>query len=158
MVLWRPTRTNSKKRCLFHHRELECKRRKSRYTWSNSKFGLGVHNEAGQRLTEFCQENSLVIATPSPGGSDSKESACNVRDLGSIPGLEGSPGGKHGNPVWYSCLENPHGQRRLAGYSTWGPKESDTNERLSIAQLFIQFYQKITAILLYCKHSTQYPG
>ena len=29
------------------------------------KFGLGVQNEAGQRLTEFCQENSLVIATPS---------------------------------------------------------------------------------------------
>ena len=87
-----------------------------------------MQNEAGQRLTEFCQENTLVIATPSPGGSDSKESACNARDLGSIPGLEGSPGGEHGNPVWYSCLENPHRQRRLAGYSAWGPKESDTTE------------------------------
>ena len=31
-------------------------------TWSTSKFGLGVQNEAGQRLTEFCQENTLVIA------------------------------------------------------------------------------------------------
>ena len=71
------------------------------------KFGLGVWNESGQRLTEFCQENTLVIATPSPGGSNGKESACNARDLGSIPGLEGSPGGEHGNPVWYSCLENP---------------------------------------------------
>ena len=40
---------------------LECKSRKSRDTWSKfSKFGLGVQNEAGQRLTEFCQENALV--------------------------------------------------------------------------------------------------
>ena len=36
--------------------------RKSRNTWSNSKFGLGVQNEAGQRLLKFCQKNALVIA------------------------------------------------------------------------------------------------
>ena len=48
--------------CPFHHRVLECKSRKSRDTWSKfSKFGLGVQNEAGQRLKEFCQENALVI-------------------------------------------------------------------------------------------------
>ena len=41
------------KRCLFHHRRLEYKSRMSRDTRSNSKFGLGVQNEAGQRLTEF---------------------------------------------------------------------------------------------------------
>ena len=34
----------------------------------------------------------------------------------------------------YSCLENPHGQRSLAGYSPWGRKESDTTEQLSTAQ------------------------
>ena len=51
-----------KKRCPFHHRGLECKGRKSRDTWSNRQFGLGVQNKAGQRLTEFCQENTLVIA------------------------------------------------------------------------------------------------
>ena len=44
---------------------------------------------------------------PSPGGSDSKESSCNAGDLGSIPGLGSSPGGGHGNPLQYSCLENP---------------------------------------------------
>ena len=33
--------------------------------------------------------------------------------------------GGHGNPLQYSCLENPHGQRSLAGYSSWGCKESD---------------------------------
>jgi len=42
-----------------------------------------------------------------PGGSDGKESACNVGNLGSIFGLGRSPGGRHGNPLQYSCLENP---------------------------------------------------
>ena len=43
-----------------------------------------------------------------PGGSDDKESAsCNAEDLGSIPGLGRSPGEGHGNPLQYSCLENP---------------------------------------------------
>ena len=54
-----------------------------------------------------------------PGGSDGEESACNVGDLASIPGLGRSPGGEHGNTLQYSCLENSHGQRSLAGYSPW---------------------------------------
>ena len=45
-------------------------------------------------------------------------SAGDVRDLGLIPGLQRSPGGGHGDPFQYSCLENPHGQRSLAGYSS----------------------------------------
>ena len=63
-----------------------------------------------------------------PGGSDSQESACNAGDLGLIPGLGRSPGGGHGNPFQYSCLENPDGQRSLAGYGPWGLKESDMTE------------------------------
>ena len=63
-----------------------------------------------------------------PGGSDGKESACNAGDLASIPGLGRSPGGGNGNPLHYSGLENPHGQRSLAGYSPGGCKESDTTE------------------------------
>ena len=39
--------------------------------------------------------------------SDGKESACNVRDLGLIPGLERSSGEGNGEPLQYSCLENP---------------------------------------------------
>ena len=55
------------------------------------------------------------------GGSDGKESACSVGDLGSIPGLERFPPGEgNGYPLQYSCLENSHGQRNLAGYSPWG--------------------------------------
>ena len=60
-----------------------------------------------------------------PGGS---ESTCNVEGLGSIPGLGRSPGGGHANPLQYSCLENLHGQRNLAGYSPWDRKESNTTE------------------------------
>ena len=41
-----------------------------------------------------------------PGCSDSKESACNMGDMGLIPGLERSPRRGHGNPLQYSCLEN----------------------------------------------------
>ena len=41
-----------------------------------------------------------------PGGSDGKESACNVRDPGLIPGLGRSPGEGNGSPLQYSCLEN----------------------------------------------------
>ena len=38
---------------------------------------------------------------------------------------------KNGNPLQYPCLENPHGQRSLVGYSSWGHRESDMTERLS---------------------------
>ena len=58
---------------------------------------------------------------------------CHYGDLGSIPGLGRSPGGGHGSLLQYSCLENPHGQRSLVGYSPWGCKESDMTEQLSTA-------------------------
>ena len=45
-----------------------------------------------------------------------------------IPGLGRSPWGGHGNALQYICLENPHGQRRLAGYSPWNHKQLDTTE------------------------------
>ena len=54
------------------------------------------------------------------GGSGGKEPTCNVGDLGSTPGLWRSPGEGHGNPLQYSCLENPPGQSSLVGYSPWG--------------------------------------
>ena len=68
-----------------------------------------------------------------PGSSAEKESSCNSEDLGSIPGSGRSPGGEHGNPLQYSCLENPHGQRSLVGYSPQGCTESDMTEQLSRA-------------------------
>ena len=64
-----------------------------------------------------------------PGWLSGKESACNAgneRDAGSIPGSGRSPGGGHGNPFQYSCMENPHGQRSLVDHSPKGLKESHT--------------------------------
>ena len=77
----------------------------------------------------------------------SKASACNVGDLGSIPGLGRPPGGGHGNPLQYSCLENPHGQRSLEGYSPWGRKESDMTERLSTHPDIIKVRASRVAVL-----------
>ena len=59
---FRPSRTNTKKRCPFHYRGLEGKSRKSRDTWNNRQICLGLENKAGQRLIEFRQENALLKA------------------------------------------------------------------------------------------------
>jgi len=75
-----------------------------------------------------------VEASCFPGSSAGKESACSAGDLCSTPGLGRSSGEGHGNPLQYTCLENPHGQRSMAGYHLWGSKESDTTEQLSTAQ------------------------
>ena len=56
--------------------------------------------------------------------------------VSSIPGSGRSPEEGHGNPLQYSCLENPHGQKSLAGYSPWGHKESDTTEATEHARNF----------------------
>ena len=54
--------------------------------------------------------------------------AGDLRDISSIPGSGRSPEGGHGNPLQYSCLENPHGLISLVSYHSQGCKESDTNE------------------------------
>ena len=77
----------------------------------------------------------FILSLGFPGGSQGKESDCNVGDLDSIPGLGKSPGGGNDNPLHYSCLKDPHGQRSLAGYSPQGRKESDTTDWLSTAEL-----------------------
>ena len=63
-----------------------------------------------------------------PGGSEGKEPTCNAGNLGLIPRSGRSPWGGHINPLQYSCLENPHGQRSLVGFSPRGRKESDMAE------------------------------
>ena len=67
---------------------------------------------------------------------NSPANAADVGDAGSVPGSGRSPGGGHGNPLQYSCLENPHGQRSLEGHSPWGHKRVEHN--LAIKQLFFQ--------------------
>ena len=79
-----------------------------------------VHGVAKSRT----QLSDLGFPAGFPGGSDGKESTCKAGDLGSVPGLGRSPGGGHGSPLQYSCLENPQGQGSLAG-CRWGHRESD---------------------------------
>ena len=55
-----------------------------------------------------------------PDSSADKESPAMQETPGLIPGLGRSHRGGHGNPLQYSSLEKPHGQRSLAGYSPWG--------------------------------------
>ena len=57
-----------------------------------------------------------MMSSGLPGGSEGKESTCNVEDFDLIPGLGRSLGGGNGNPLQYSRLENPHERRSLAGY------------------------------------------
>ena len=54
-----------------------------------------------------------------------------ARDTDLIPGLGRSPAEGNGNPLQYSCLENPV-ERSLAGYSPWGHKELDMTERVCV--------------------------
>ena len=65
-----------------------------------------------------------------PGGSAGKESACNVVDLGSVPGLGRSPGKGNASPLQYSCLENSMDRGAWRAYSAWANK--DTTERLTM--------------------------
>ena len=58
----KPSRTNAEKECPFHHGDWNAKIGSQEIHRITGKIGIGVQNEAGQRLTEFCQENALVIA------------------------------------------------------------------------------------------------
>ena len=71
-----------------------------------------------------------------PADSDGKEFAYTAGNLGLIPGLGRAPGGGHGNPLQYSCLENPQGQRSLVGYSPWVHKKSDMTKKLTYSLYF----------------------
>ena len=64
----------------------------------------------------------------------------NIRDAGIISVSGRSAGGGHGNPLQYSCLENPMDRgASLVGYSPWGHKESDTTERLNTRVFWFLF-------------------
>ena len=88
------------------------------------RVGLELPQGCHMFLYILClSSNSSGFRSPFVGGHRASlvaQMAKNAGNLGSIPGLGRSPGGGHGNPLQYSCLENPHGQRRLAGCSPWG--------------------------------------
>ena len=71
-----------------------------------------------------------------------KKPPVNSGDPGSIPGLGRPPGGGHGNPLQYSCLENP---RDRGTYSPWGLKEPDVAEQLTPSHFPYLFYSVVSA-------------
>ena len=75
-----------------------------------------------------------------PGDSDSKESACNGEDPGSIPGLGRSPGEGKGNPFQDSCLENSMDGGAWQATVHGVAKESDMTEQLSFTFTFFFLY------------------
>ena len=78
------------------------------------------------KTSEKGHKYTFLSSSGFDSSSDGKTSACDAGDLGSIPGSGRSLGEGNGNPLQYPCLENPHGQRILVGYSPWGRKELDT--------------------------------
>ena len=86
-----------------------------------------VHGVAEPDTTEQMNWTDSLRLRAYPGGSDRKESACNAGDLSSLPGSGRSPGEGNGNPLQYSCLENP--MDRGAWWATvHGVAELDTTE------------------------------
>ena len=87
-------------------------------------------------LPKVLNSKKLSIIRGFPGGSDSKESTCNLGDPGSIPGLERYSGEGNGYPLHPVFLPGEfHGQKSLVGYSPWGHKELDMTERLTLSAL-----------------------
>ena len=72
---------------------------------SHSKLAVELGLQAGFSKVRYMSH--IYPSVGFPGGSEVKVSACNVGDLGSIPGSGRSPGEGNGNPLQYSCLENP---------------------------------------------------
>ena len=70
------------------------------------KFRTSLEVQGLRPCTSIAEGGDLILMGGFPGGSAGKESACNARDLGSIPALGRSPGEGNGYPLQYSGLEN----------------------------------------------------
>ena len=89
-----------------------------------------LHEIFQARILEWVASNSSIYFQV-PGGSDSKETACNAGDPCLIPGLGRFPGEGNIYPLQSSCLENSM-DRDLVGYSPRGHKELDKIELLTL--------------------------
>ena len=80
---------------------------------------VGVYSSINLSFHGYTSWN-MIFHTGLPRLLSGKESACQCRRYRVIPGWGRPAGGGHGSPLQSSCLENPHVQRSLAGYSPWG--------------------------------------
>ena len=86
-----------------------------------------------ETLQQIPQKYKGLQETMGYPGSDTKESACNAGDLGSIPGWGKSHGEGNDNPLPVFLPGEFHGQRNLVGYSPWSCKQLDTIKQLTVA-------------------------
>ena len=86
-----------------------------RGAWQATVYGVtGVKHDLATKLpATYLHTHTYIQILSFPGGSDGRESTCNVGNLGLSPGLGWSPGGRHDNPLQYSFLERCHGQWRI---------------------------------------------
>ena len=90
--------------------------------------------------------NTSFFLSGFPGGSEVKASACNVGDLGSIPWLGRFPGEENGNPLQYSCLENP-----MDAGVWWATVHGVANSRTRLSD-FTFFWLSCTAFVILVPH------
>ena len=99
------------------------------WAWIKKSHSLTVWQMNGEDLkAKMKMKNKVPI-----WGSDSKESACNAGDSGSIPGSGRSPGEGNSYLLQFSCLENSMNRGAWRAKSPWGPKESDTVEQITLS-------------------------
>ena len=114
MFLWRLTRSfriNTQKRCTFHL-DWTTKVGSQEIPGVTGKFGLGIQNEAGQRLIELCQENTLFIANTFLQQHKEKSLHMDITRWPTLKSdwlysLQPKIGAGNGTPLQHSCLENP---------------------------------------------------
>ena len=104
--------------------EIKWQRKQSRLAPDGEQ--RGFHSEAEYKWGKVkgirgASQVALVVKNLPANAGDIKDTSPN-------PASGRSSGGGHGNPPWYSCQENPHGQRSSADYSPQGRTESDTSE------------------------------
>ena len=113
--------------CTGHSNTLLQQHKRKLYIWTSPD---GQYQNQIDYILCSQRRSSIQSAKTRPGadcGSDGKASVYNAGDLGLIPGLGRFPGEGNGNPLQYSCLENPLDR---GAWCPWGHKESDTTERL----------------------------
>ena len=98
----------------------------------NPEFSTCLKNIGFVSLYDYISQLSLVLSYMCSGVHVLCVAQI-VKNLPAIPGLGRSPEGGHGTPLQFTCLEDPHGQKTLVGYSPWDRKESDTTKQLSAA-------------------------
>ena len=102
----------------------------SAWPWPFCHLTLHTGHRCGKKAKVSNRTDVLCLGRPPacPGGSDDKVSACNVGDLGSIPGSRRSPAEENWQPTPVLLPGKSTGQRSPVGYSPWGRRESDTTE------------------------------